>query len=320
MTTWLEANRLANLAAAQAHGDLGIDTSAPQVDVYSAIGGADVLLMWRPMPRQFGAYIAEPGSRPGILVNNGLPFAAQRQTASHEFGHHRLGHGTRIDTDLEAPSTRRVAWTPQEKAAEAFGAWFLMPRKAVMAGLARLGLDRPVTPLDVYRLSLLLGTPYLATVRHLPSLRLASQNLANAWARVPPAKIKAGADPAGGKPRSRGADVWLITSEFAGLVLTVHPGDRLVIVSDTGYPEAGHPEWLERLPVGEPASRRISMRSPPARMWADPVVLEVPTRAARGTADVTVAGPADGHDPAGQWAFTMRVERTRSGIARRWVS
>src|SRR5260370_25986165 len=115
--------------------------------------------MWRPLPRQFGAYLAEAGSRPGMLINNGLPFAAQRQTAGHELGHHCLRHGTRLDADLDASHTRPAVWTKEEKTAEAFAAWFLMPRKAVMAALTRLGLERPLEPLDVYRLSLLLGTP-----------------------------------------------------------------------------------------------------------------------------------------------------------------
>lgn len=51
MSTRTEAHRLANLAAAQAHGDLGIDPASFPVDVYGAIGDADVMLIWRPLPR-----------------------------------------------------------------------------------------------------------------------------------------------------------------------------------------------------------------------------------------------------------------------------
>lgn len=312
--TWLEAHRLANLAAAQAHGDLGIDRAAPPVDVYRAIGDAGVVLMWRPMPRQFGAYIAEPGSRPGILINNGLPFAAQRQTAAHELGHHRLRHGTRLDADLDAPAARRGLWTPEEKAAEAFGAWFLMPRKAVMAGLAVLGLDRPRAPEDVYRLSLLLGTPYLATVRHLPNLRLASQPVVAAWARTSPAAIKAALDPAT-KPESRRADVWLIGTGFAGVNLTVRPGDRLVIPS-AGHSEPVHdcPSWLRLLPAASRSARRSRPETGPA-----PAVLEVPATAIGMTGRVAVANLADtGREQ--PLEFSVKVEGRPNGIARRWIS
>jgi hypothetical protein len=320
MTSWLDANRLANLAAAQAHGDLGVDTTAPPIDVYDAIGEAGVILMWRPMPRQFGAYIAVPGSRPGILINNGLPFPAQRHTAGHELGHHRLGHGTRFDADLDAPA-RQAAWTPEERAAEAFAAWFLMPRKAVLTALARLGLDRPRTPPDVYRLSLLLGTPYLSTARHLPSLRLASQSLASSWARTPPARIKNGLDPAADAPRSRKPDVWLITESFTAAILTAHPGDRLVIEDAAADLACDHPRWLSELQVGPAGRLALHVgRRPHHGSGTGLVVLEIQGSAAGEQAEVTLTVSPNGKDSARQWAFGVRVEGGHSGIARRWIS
>jgi hypothetical protein len=48
------------LAAAQAHGDYGIDTAIWPVDIYGAIYTADVMTLWRHMPRQFGAYVNDP--------------------------------------------------------------------------------------------------------------------------------------------------------------------------------------------------------------------------------------------------------------------
>ena len=102
MTTWSQAHRIANLAAALAHGDLGTDPGQFPVDVYSAIGDAGIILMWRPLPRLFGMYINEPGARPGILINNGLDHASQRHTAAHELGHHVLGHGTHADLELDS--------------------------------------------------------------------------------------------------------------------------------------------------------------------------------------------------------------------------
>lgn len=315
MTTWLEANRLANLAAAQAHGDLGIDTSKPPIDVYGAIGDAGVVLIWRPLPRQFGAYLAEAGSRPGILINNGLPFAAQRQTAGHELGHHFLRHGSRVDADLAPSPARPALWTQEEKAAEAFAAWFLMPRKAVVAALARLGLDRPLEPLDVYRLSLLLGTPYLTTVRHLPSLRLANQIVAASWARAVPGDLKARLDPAVDKPRSRQPDVWLITSAFAGLLITAHPGDRLVIKRDVDTEPVEYPGWLRNLPVGLPRPRPGQAAAEPSAGHVDrAAVLEVGASAAGKRADVII-----GDSTGGQWTFHVKVERAPVGIARRWI-
>ncbi|MBV8992970.1 MAG: hypothetical protein JO287_04530, partial [Pseudonocardiales bacterium] len=84
--TWTDANRAANIAAAQAHHALNVDTATPPIDVREAIAVADVLLMWRPLPRLFGMYINQPGSRPGILVNSEVPRSARRHTAAHELG------------------------------------------------------------------------------------------------------------------------------------------------------------------------------------------------------------------------------------------
>ena len=318
MTTWVEANRLANLAAAQAHGDLRIDTATGPVDVYGAICDAGVVLMWRPMPRQFGAYINEPGSRPGILINNGLPPAAQRHTAGHELGHHFLGHGTRTDTDLDASWDRRPAWPAEEKLAEAFAAWFLMPRKAVMAALSLLGIQRPHTPDQAYQLSLILGAPYRATVRHLPNLGLASQNHAAAWARIPPNVIKERLDPAVSAPPSRKPDVWVIGPRFARRQLTVHPGDRIVIMPPhPGSRLISCPEGTRTLPVKSKARQGLLIQLPGRSAPSDPIVIEVGAQVVGASARLAVASDAEA---AGQWDVGMRVEGQRSGIAARWTS
>jgi hypothetical protein len=318
MTTWVEANRLANLAAAQAHGDLGIDTSTGPVDVYGAICGARVMLMWRPMPRQFGAYVNEMGSRPGILINNGLPPMAQRHTAGHELGHHFLGHGTQTDADLDAPWNHRPAWPAEEKLAEAFAAWFLMPRKVVLAALSLLGIQRLNAPDEAYQLSLILGTPYRAAVRHLPNLRLASQNDAAEWAKVPPNVIKERLDPAISAPPSRKPDVWLIGPRFAGKQLTVHPGDRIVIMTPhSGRPVIGCPEGMRTLPVKSRALEGQLIHLPGPGSPCEPVVIEVGQQAIGASVRLAVASDAEATE---RWEVSMRVEGQRSGIAARWIS
>jgi hypothetical protein len=321
MTTWVEANRMANLAAAQAHGDLGIDTAAVPIDVYEAIGDAQVVLIWRPMPRQFGAYVNEPDSRPGILINNGLPYAAQRHTAGHELGHHFLGHGTRTDVDLDPPGDRRPAWPSEEKLAEAFAAWFLMPRKAVLAGLSLLGIQRPHAPNDAYQLSLLLGTPYRATVRHLPNLRLASESHAAAWAKVPPNVIKERLDPAAAAPPSRKPDVWMISSRFAGTQLVIHPGDRIVIMdTHPGSRLVSCPEGLRMLPVKSTALQgqlgQIRGHGSPGH----PIVIEAGEQAVGMLANLTIDFDASHTEPVGHWEVGVLVEGQRMGIAERWIS
>lgn len=192
--------------------------------------------MWKPMPGLFGAYLANPDSDPGILVNSRLTRAVRRQSAAHELGHHRLGHSTSFDYSAGEDPARALGtavrrWTPEEKAAEAFAAWFLMPRRAVLATLADLALPQIMRASQVYQLALHLGTGYATTVRHLVSLRLLTAEDAEAWARIPPARFKR--DLAGALLDStRDVDVWHLGR---GQLRTLHtsPDDLLLVPSDT---------------------------------------------------------------------------------------
>jgi IrrE N-terminal-like domain len=298
MTTWAKANGVGMLAAAQAHGDYGIDTATWPIDIYDAIYNAEVVTMWQQLPRQFGAYVNHPGSRPGILINNGLPHAAQRQTAGHELGHHWWKHGTREDGDLDPPGDRRPPWPPEEKLAESFAAWFLMSRKAAIAALDRLAIRELRSPADAYLLSLLLGTPYRATVRHLPNIRLASPARAADWIKVPPNVIKNRLDQAADTPVSRKPDVWVLSPRFDGAQFTIHPGDRIVINSPRGRcPSVTCPDALRAVPVKSTSHATEIQAGEDPGDW--------------GRVQVT--------DVCGHWEFAVRVEGQRSGIDTRWV-
>lgn len=300
MSTWLQAHRMANLSAAQAHGDLGVDPSRFPIDVYGAIEAADVLLMWRPLPRAFGMYVDSPGSRPGILLNNRLEPAVQRHTAAHELGHHYLGHGSRVDIDLDPFSTPRRGWTDIEKAAEAFAVWFLMPRRAARAALAQMDLERPCEPEHVYQLSLLLGTSYRSTARHLVNLRLAGDRQARDWMAVPSNRIKQRLDPAQ-RPTSRAPDVWVVNRRFAGTTLTAGAGDRFVI--DPG----GAPGTLR---LSGDLTAVVPLRSSVADAVSERLVTEI-SSSADGPVEVVIGPP----EHAQSWVFGANVEQPRSGIA-----
>ena len=314
MSTWIEAHRLANLAAAQAHGDLGIDPASFPVDVYGAIGDADVMLIWGPMPRLFGMYLDESDSRPGVILNSALDPAVQRQTAAHELGHHVLGHGTRADADLEFLLERRRGWPDVEKAAEVFASWFLMPRRAIVAAMARLNLRHLTQPTDVYRLSLLLGTSYRTTVRHLPNLRLASQEQARSWMSVSPGRIKTALDPAVEAPASRSHDVWIVNRAMAGLTLTVRVGDRLVVALQ-------HPD--DRLDVAaclvelETAGEILSLGAHTSSRGGYLVPFEVREVPGQPGGSIHVRLSRARHEV---WKVDFTIERGRTGIAPRWVT
>lgn len=313
MTTWLGVHRLANVAAAQAHHDLGADTSHWRIDVAAAIARDDVLLFWRDLPRLFGAYINEPGDRPGIIVNAQLSFAARRHTAGHELGHHRFGHSSRVDGDLTmdedaeagdgpvvvgAQSTHR-SWPEVEKVAESFASWFLMPRQSVLAGLRLLGIDRPRDEVDVYLLSVMLGVPYRSLVRHLLNIRLASNTQTRAWAAIAPSRVKTRLDRHVLAPASRRGAVWAVTPGWDGQTIPIHDGDRLVL-PPAHQVESALPPWLDLVPPRPPAT-------------SSGLVLECSP--ARPSTDATLELLAPGGAP---WQLQARYEPEPSGVDVHW--
>lgn len=309
--SWSDAHRAAQIAAAQAHHDLGIDPSQGRIDVAAAIASANTLLFWRPLPRVFGAYVNEPGGRPGIIVNSRLSPAVRRYTAAHELGHHWFGHATRIDdngTIQEAPtddqgvvgprSTRR-GWPAEEKVAESFAAWFLIPRQAALSGLRQLDLVRPENAGDVYQLSLLLGAPYRATARHLPNIRLATYTQARSWITVPPGRLKAAVDAHASPPATRAGAVWALGPKMDGAVITLYPGDRVAIAAAMHdvYP----PEALTVVPLRAGA--------------AGGAVLCCTTGGASDMKELLVMAPS-GQPP---WRVKIRRAATPSGVDQHWT-
>lgn len=196
---WTMANRLGHIAATKAHSRLGVDVGQYPVNVSKAIDIAGLTLIRRPLPRLFGVYVEANGNR-GVMVNANLTRATRRHTEGHELGHHEFGHrpdparecaidGASV-APIVGPKGRAGAPGQVEMTAEAFAGWFLMPRRAVMCALTDLAIDAITSPEEVYRLSLLLGTTYRATCRHLANVRLASRDDTELWARTQPGRLK----------------------------------------------------------------------------------------------------------------------------------
>jgi Zn-dependent peptidase ImmA (M78 family) len=233
---WEQAHQLARLKAAHVHKDFAVDPTQ-RVDVFAVIKQANLLLGFEPLPRLSGAYFA---SERAILINAYHPLARQRYTAGHEFGHFVFGHESSVDplTDPLARWGGSSYWSDEEKQAEAFSAWFLMPKRLVKVSLEQLGLERPSLSEDVYALALRMGTSYEATARHLPNLRLASAHHVKQWLKTPPAKVKIALS-AGAPPENLRNDVWPLDERDNDSRIAVRTGDRLAIelvdVPSSGY-------------------------------------------------------------------------------------
>ena len=237
MITWTDAHQRAVVLASQVHADLQIDLTKP-VDVFAAVKQLGLVLAFTDLGPTSGIYI--PGQRSsGILIHSGHPRTRQRYTAGHELGHHMFGHAIERDVDLEAELRRNMQGFPDhEKEAEAFGAWFLMPRRLIRAGLVELGIDSVASPFDVYRLSLWLGTSYSATARQLGTTRLITNTQANRWAQVAPKSLKA-ALAGGHTPDDLRNDVWWLDIAMGVRHIEARPGDRLVVTA-AEMPSSGY--------------------------------------------------------------------------------
>src|SRR5207237_97016 len=119
-------------------------------------------------------------------------------------------------------------WPDREKEAEAFGAWFLMPRRLMRRGLEAINLETPANPYDVYALSLWLGTSYTATARQLGATRLVPYHVAESWARIPPRTMKVALAGELAPDDLRNDVFWLDEKQGSKAGVDVRPGDGLV--------------------------------------------------------------------------------------------
>lgn len=237
MTTWTDAHHRAAVLASQLHADLNLDLSKP-VDVFGAVQHLGLVLAFADLGSTSGFYM--PGGRSkGILINSGHPRTRQRYTAGHELGHHMFGHALERDADLEGELRRNIqGFSDHEKEAEAFGAWFLMPRRLMRAGLAELGISSVDSPFHVYSLSLWLGTSYTATARQLGTTRLIRRDQAETWAQVAPRTLKT-ALAGSHAPDDLRNDIWWLDARTGVRHIEARAGDRLVVTA-TEVPSSGH--------------------------------------------------------------------------------
>jgi hypothetical protein len=214
------------IAAAQAHEALAVAVD-DYIDVFGALRQAGVEVMGQKLGGLLGLYIDGSQGVPGCLVNTGLEEVSMRHTSAHELGHHCMGHGTSIDHQEQSSGRWGEGWPQHEREAEAFASWFLMPRPAARAALARCGLARPESPLDVYRMARWLGTPFATTVRHLVRLKMIDRSTEAVWLKHTPGVLKA--ELAGDLPLDTQAHIHILTPAAHAATLNVTAGDCLLL-------------------------------------------------------------------------------------------
>jgi Zn-dependent peptidase ImmA (M78 family) len=210
----------------QAHGG--------SVDVFGTSVAVNLPLVLRPLKGLLGLYIPEP--IPGVLVTTKRPLSIQRFTAAHELGHYRLRHQPSLDDES---ILRRMAMPNavsmfgpdmQEVEADAFAVAFLMPRWLIDWHCQRQGwLTRDLArPLNVYQLSLRLGTSYEATTWTLERLELISPPVGARLRQTQPREIKVDLLREY-EPADYRGDVWLLTERDGETQIDGSRNDHFVL-------------------------------------------------------------------------------------------
>jgi Zn-dependent peptidase ImmA (M78 family) len=282
------------------------------VDVFAAIRRADVPLMFHEMTDHFGTYISPATSGPGILLNSGLAMPTIRHTAAHELGHHQFGHGDSFDRQLSLWDSQAPGmWTGPEMSAEAFAAWFLMPRPAVLRGLRLLGIERPQSADHAYRLATLLGVSFRGICRHLVNLDLISASLAAGWAKAGRARVRTHL--AGPYAKAAAGEVHVLDTAISETVAHVADGDLLIATRAVGAELTAicrNVAGLERVRVDESVEEQLDLLDEVrVACWrvTSEFVLPVRLGANGSTLD------------AGSWSVAIEPASVRNGIDLEWL-
>lgn len=234
---WLHASTAALNASAKAHDRWDVPTDR-WIDVFDAAARQGIFLAFRPLGKLGAAIIAEPSAGTGIIVNSNHPLSRQRYSVAHELGHLFFKHPSTLDASDFLEKGRAVVKTDEEKLAESFASWFLMPPDLLNAYTARRGINRINTAEEVYQLSLFLGTSYESTVHHLHYTKRAAPQRAASWLEERPQSIKQRLCE-GFEPESWRSDVHLLDESDDRTSRLVRAGDRIIMhlneIPSSGY-------------------------------------------------------------------------------------
>jgi hypothetical protein len=288
--TQRELSRNAAIKALRLRRQLGISLNEA-LCLYDAAERLGIEVRFVDVPSLEGMYVKGLGTgKPLILISAHRPAGRQASTGAHELGHHVFGHGTRIDQYVAGVGVtlpHASVGEPEELLANAFGAFFLMPKSAVERGFRERGLTpSSATEHQVFSIAGWLGVGYTTLVHHMrSSLHLLTSARADALLRRQPKQLK----------------TELLGYQILGNVYSVD------------HAWTGRPVDLQ---VGDIALLPVNARveSSRGRMVGvdagDPVAISMAERSRIGAARVlTAVSPGLARVTDGEWAAFVRVSR-----------
>ena len=198
-------------ATVSANSRSGVRTS---FDIMGVVAARNIPLLFRPLDKLWGAYIAVNDVERGIIVTTKLGLPVQRFTVAHELGHLLLGHRMSLDRTIgfmgrNAPESR----PPQEAAADTFASELLAPKRLLLASAKRhkWTKDKLHQPETIYQLSLRLGISFQAACWALVTANILSNREASRLQQTTVKDLKQALAPVEMIANSW-ADVWALTA------------------------------------------------------------------------------------------------------------
>jgi len=169
-------------------------------------------------------------SSPTIILSALRPVGRIAYTCAHEIGHHILGHGVRVDEELEDIDIDRL--DSEEYTAECFAGFLLMPKIAVSHGFAKRGWDiSACTPEQLYVIAGWLGVGYTSLIWHMSSsLKMIASRRAQKLVKVSLRKIRMSL-----LNKEVKDNLIVVDKEWFGRPIDIQVGDTALFEHDIGF-------------------------------------------------------------------------------------
>jgi IrrE N-terminal-like domain len=156
--------------------------------VYDLAENLGVEVRFAELPSAEGVY--SPG-KPVIIVSSLRPPGRQAFTCAHELGHHAYGHGEQFDELVEERRKHR-RYDPKEFEADCFASALLMPKTALLKGIAVRGWSpKNIAAEQLYTLASWLGVGYATLVGNMSwGMNLIGGQQAELLDKVKPPQIR----------------------------------------------------------------------------------------------------------------------------------